>query len=189
MEIKTAEFVKGIKGTNNILFDGIPEVAFIGRSNVGKSSTINYLLGRKSLVKTSSKPGKTKEINFFLVNSDTYFVDLPGYGFSRMSKKGSDKLNKHILWYLTDPDIKPKYVVVIIDAKVGLTEFDLETLSLLDEFDHRVLVVANKIDKLKKNDIRKRIDEIYKELPDKDIIPFSSKEKIGKEKLLSLIFS
>ncbi len=189
MEIKTAEFIKGIRGTNNILFDGIPEVAFIGRSNVGKSSTINYLLNRKSLVKTSSKPGKTKEINFFLVNGDTYFVDLPGYGFSRMSKKGSEKLNKHILWYLTDSSIIPKYVVVIIDAKVGLTNFDIETLALLSEFGHRTLVVANKIDKLKKNDVNKKINEIQNQLGDKCIVPFSVKEKIGKEKLLDLIFS
>jgi len=189
MEIKTAEFVKGIKGTDDILFKGIPQVAFIGRSNVGKSSTINCLLNRNNLVKTSSKPGKTREINFFLVNNEMYFVDLPGYGFSTMSKKGSEKLSKHILWYLTDPDIRPKHVVVIIDSKVGITDLDKEILNLLGEFGHRVLIAANKIDKLKKNDIRKKIEEIRVGSGDKQVIPFSAKDKIGRQELLDLIFS
>ncbi len=189
MEIKTAEFIKGIKGTNSILFDGISQVAFIGRSNVGKSSVINCLLNRKKLVKTSSKPGKTKEINFFLVNNSMYFVDLPGYGFSGMSKKGSNKLGRHILWYLTDPKINPKYVVVIIDARIGITDFDNDTINLLNEFGHKILIVANKIDKLKKNDIYKKIDKIRAEVNNKQTIPFSAKDKIGRQELLSLIFS
>jgi len=189
MEIKTAEFIKGIKGTDDILFDGVPQVAFAGRSNVGKSSVINCLLNRKDLVKTSSKPGKTKEINFFLVNDKIYFVDLPGYGFSGMSKKGSEKLGKHILWYLTDPKIRPKYVVIIIDAKVGVTDFDSETLDILDEFGHTVLVVANKIDKLKKNDIRKKIDEVRAKSGNKPVVPFSAKDKTGRQKLLELIIT
>ena len=80
MKIQSAEFIRGIKGTNPILNSSLPQIAFVGRSNVGKSSTLNALLNRKDLVAVSKKPGKTTEINFFLVNEKIYFVDLPGYG-------------------------------------------------------------------------------------------------------------
>jgi len=189
MEIKSAEFIKGIKGTDSILEDGIPQVAFIGRSNVGKSSTINVLVSRKSLVKTSSKPGKTREINFFLINKEIYFVDLPGYGFAKLALRRVDKLQKHILWYLETNEITPKYVVVIVDAKVGLTELDKEFINFLNELGHKIIIVANKIDKLKKNDISKQINNIKKEVGDIDVFPFSAKKKIGRQELIKILFS
>ncbi len=185
--IKTAEFVKGIKGSDDILRDGVPHVAFVGRSNVGKSSSINYILSRKSLVKTSSKPGKTTEINFFFVNESVYFVDLPGYGFAKMSKKSSDKLDRHILWYLTQSEVRPEYVVMVIDSKVGMTSLDKDVLALLNEEGHSVLVISNKIDKLKKNDIRKRIDVVREQSGDKKVFPFSAKEKKGREEFLEYV--
>lgn len=189
MEIKIAEFIKGIKGTDDILYDGVPQVVFVGRSNVGKSSTINCLVGRKSLVKTSAKVGKTREINFFLINNNIYFVDLPGYGFAGMSQKGSEKLNKHIAWYLRDFELKPKYTVVIIDAKVGVTDFDKQMIEILDKSCHNVIVLANKIDKLKKNDIRKKIEEFHIESGGKLVFPFSAKEKVGRVEVLGILFS
>jgi len=189
MDIKSAEFIKGIKGTDDILLDVIPKVAFVGRSNVGKSSTINCLVGRKSLVKTSAKVGKTREINFFLINNKIYFVDLPGYGFAGMSQKGAFKLNKHLAWYLKDFELKPKYTVVIIDAKVGITDLDKQMIEILDECGHNVVVIANKIDKLKKNDIRKRIEEFRIESGGKIVIPFSAKEKVGRIEVLEVLFS
>jgi len=94
MEIKSAEFIKGILGTNELLEDERLQVAFIGRSNVGKSSVINSLVNRKDLVKSGSKPGKTRQINFFLINGKVYFVDLPGYGFLKASLKEKEKLGK-----------------------------------------------------------------------------------------------
>ncbi len=189
MKIKTAEFVKGIIGTDKILFDGIPQVAFIGRSNVGKSSAINCLTGKKGLARTSASPGKTREINFFFINNKIYFVDLPGYGFSKMSKEASDKVNENIEWYVRDSEVKPRYTVVIIDSKVGVTDSDKLAIEILDESGHNVIIVANKIDKLKKNDIRKKMEEFYTESGGKLIFMFSAKDRIGCDELLKLFFS
>ena len=97
MDIKSAEFVKGIMGTDKILEDNKPQIVFVGRSNVGKSSIINLLANRKNLVKSSSKPGKTKQINFFLINKKVFFVDLPGYGFMKMDLKKKEKIRKLII--------------------------------------------------------------------------------------------
>ncbi len=187
-KIISAEFEKGIKGTDVILDKPIPQVAFIGRSNVGKSSVINSLLGRKNLVKSSSVPGKTREINFFLVNKNIYFVDLPGYGFAKMSKKESEKLRKLIWWYFTSGEAKPKFVVLIVDAKVGITELDLDMIGVLKEYNHNVIILANKIDKLKKNDIKKKVFEI-KEKVYEEVIAFSAKTKYNKEKILTNLMS
>ena len=143
-QIKTAEFTKGIAGSNSILDSDIPQIAFIGRSNVGKSSVINSITGRKSLVKSSATPGKTREINFFLINKDVYFVDLPGYGFARMSKTLSEKLRKLILWFFTSGEASPKLVVLIIDSRIGPTELDMEMLEVLKDSGHKVLVLANR---------------------------------------------
>ena len=93
--IKDAKFIKGIIGTDNLLTDGTPQVAFIGRSNVGKSSIINALVNRKGLVSSSSQPGKTTEINLFNINKELYFVDLPGYGYAKLSQKKREKLRKN----------------------------------------------------------------------------------------------
>ena len=175
-KIISAEFVKGILGSNDILKDNIPQVAFIGRSNVGKSTVINSLLDRKSLVKSSATPGKTREINFFLINKKVYFVDLPGYGFAKLSKKQIDKLRKLILWYLSSEEASPKVVVLIIDAKVGLTELDMEMIYLLEEFDHNILIIANKADKLKQGELIKQSDSIENKLGEK-VFFYSAKTK------------
>jgi len=186
VKVTSAKFIKGIKGTNSILDDGIPEVAFIGRSNVGKSSVINSLVGRKGLVKSSSVPGKTREINFFLINELVYFVDLPGYGFARMARKESDKLKKLIWWYFTSGEALPKTVVLIVDAKVGVTDLDLEMIGVLQEYNHNVLVLANKIDRLKKNDIKKRVLEIEGKVSE-NVLPYSAKTDLNKDKLLAYL--
>ncbi len=188
MNINSAEFVKGIKGTNSILNDLIPQVAFIGRSNVGKSSVINSLIGRKSLVKSSATPGKTREINFFLINKNIYFVDLPGYGFTKLSQKQGEKLRQMILWYFTSGEAKPKLIVLIVDANVGPTDLDKEMLSILRESNLNVLVIANKIDKLKKNDIKKQLSKIQEELG-VDILHYSAKEKINVKALLNILLA
>ncbi len=188
ININTAEFKKGITGTNSILQDPISQIVFIGRSNVGKSSVINSLTGRKSLVKSSATPGKTREINFFLINKEMYFVDLPGYGFAKMSKKQSEKLRKLILWYFTSGESMPRLVVLIIDAKVGATDLDMEMLEILREHNHNVLIVANKVDKLKKNDIKKKISEIEQKTGER-VFSYSAKTKLNKEGLLCEIFS
>ena len=189
MEIKTAEFVKGVIGTDKILEDHKPQIAFVGRSNVGKSSIINLLANRKNLVKSSSKPGKTRQINFFLINKKVYFVDLPGYGFIKINLKKKEKIRKLIIWYLFRSDVKIDKVVLIIDAKTGLTDFDMEMLNLLKNTEREIIIVANKIDKLKKNDIKAQISKIEKITGHSQIIPFSAKTKKGKEELLEKIFN
>ena len=189
MKIKTAEFIKGLTGPDKILFDGIPQVAFIGRSNVGKSSTINCLTNKKGLARTSARTGKTREINFFFINNKIYFVDLPGYGFAKMSREDSDKVNANIEWYVRGLEVRPKYTVVIIDSKVGITDSDKLAIDILDESGHNVIIVANKTDKLKKSDIHKKNEEFRIESGGKLIIMFSAKDRTGRGELLKLFFS
>ena len=182
-KIKTAEFSRGITGTNEILTDDRPQIAFVGRSNVGKSSLINSLVGNKKLARSSSTPGKTQEINFFLINNSIYFVDLPGYGFAKISKKRRDKLRKMIIWYLTYGEVRPKKVVLIIDAKVGIKDFDLEMIDLLQTEQIDFIVVANKIDKIKKNYLARVEKEIQEKIGTQEMMIYSSKTFLNKAKL------
>ncbi len=184
MEINKAEFIKGVLGTNDILTDGTPQVAFIGRSNVGKSSVINSLLQRKKLAKSSSTPGKTQQINFFLVNDKVYFVDLPGYGFAKLSKEKREKLRKMISWYFAESGANPKKVVLIIDSKVGTTEFDVEMANFLKELRLDVVIVANKSDKLNQSGCVKNLKLIQNTLKEKKVMLYSAKTKKGREGLL-----
>jgi len=188
MDIKTAEFVKGIIGTNKILEDGKPQIVFIGRSNVGKSSVINSLVQRKNLVKSSSVPGKTQQINFFLINKEIYFVDLPGYGFIKVSPKKKEKIRKMMLWYLFYSGVKFKKAVLIIDVKVGPSEFDIEMFDLLNRHDYEIVVVANKVDKLKQGDINRQLKLVREKINANDILLYSAKTKRGRNELLKALF-
>jgi len=188
MEIKTSKFVKGIIGTDKILEDGKPQIVFIGRSNVGKSSVINSLAKRNNLVKSGSRPGKTQQINFFLINEKVYFVDLPGYGFITASLERKEKIRKMILWYLFYSEVKFKKVVLIIDALTGPSEFDKEILGLLNKNEYPIILVANKIDKLKKNKLTGRLKVLQEETGHNEIILYSAKTKKGRDELLAKIF-
>lgn len=187
MEIVSAEFVKGIIGSDDILHDGKIQIAFIGRSNVGKSSVINSLVRRKGLVKSSRSPGKTREINFFLINNEQYFVDLPGYGYAKVSQKMREKLRRLIVWYLLDTKVEGRKIVVIIDAKVGLTDFDREILYALEQRGEEIILIANKFDKIKKSDALKRTKELQEEVGNHTLIPYSAKKNIGRNDLLEKI--
>ncbi len=183
MNIRSAEFVKGITGTDEILTDGVPQVAFVGRSNVGKSSMINSLVNSKNLVKVGKKPGKTTEINFFSINHrEFYFVDLPGYGFAEMRPEAKEKIQKHIYWYLTASGAKPICIVIILDIKAGLTDFDKEMIHLLHEQKHPYLVVANKLDKLNQKEAAAQIALIKKENYGQEVATYSSVEAKGRER-------
>ncbi len=181
------EFRRGIKGTDNILFDGRPQVAFVGRSNVGKSSTINAILGAV-VARTSSTPGKTQEINFFEVGGKGYFVDLPGYGYARMTDEAQEKIRKHIAWYITGGEAKPKLLVLILDARVGATEHDRELITLARQEGHPLLIIANKIDKLSGNDRPKAMANLVLEFPDADIIQFSAAKKENVTEVRKFLF-
>jgi GTP-binding protein len=187
--IKSAQFVKGVVGSDSIMQEKTPQIAFVGRSNVGKSSVINALTGVKNLAISSSTPGRTLQLNFFLINEEVFFVDLPGYGYSKISLKQAEKMRKMIMWYLESGEAKPKKVVLIIDANVGPTKFDLEMMELLMENRHEVVVVANKIDKVKQSEIVKKKRAIIEKLDTENIVYFSIKTKQGKEELLEKLMA
>jgi GTP-binding protein len=189
MEIKSAVFVKGVTSALGIFEDGLPHVAFIGRSNVGKSSTINALTKIKSLAKTSSTPGHTKQINFFLINNKFYIVDLPGYGFARGSHSGRGALHDLIRDYLFNQDEVNQKVVLIIDAKVGPTSDDLETLQALEEYGKNIIVAVNKIDKLKNSEAKAKLLKIHSLVGGHKVLAYSAEKKTGVQALLAEIVS
>lgn len=176
--------MKGIIGTDPLV--EMPQVAFVGRSNVGKSSLMNSLLGQKDLVKTGKTPGKTQEINYFLVNSNYYFVDVPGYGFAQMPQVERAKLEKLIVWYLSLP-LPLRKVVLVIDSVVGPTGQDVEVYNTLRDDDVDVIVVANKIDKLGRNDALKAVEKIKEILGEDRVIPYSSLLKEGRNEVLACL--
>ncbi len=186
--INSAQFIQGIVGTADILYDGVPQIAFIGRSNVGKSSLINALVNRTNLVKVGKKPGKTLEINFFSINHrECYFVDLPGYGYAKVSPRAKEKLAKLILWYLQYSEVRPYKVVLILDCKVGVTIFDTEMLKILRECGHPFIIVANKIDKLNQKELGTAVQAIKNAAGDADMVTYSAQDKKDTESLLAAI--
>ena len=163
----------------------LPEIAFAGRSNVGKSSLINTLLNRKKLVKTSNTPGKTQTINFFNVNDHLIFADLPGYGFARVPEKIKKTWRIMVERYLLNRQTL-KSVVFIIDIRRNPTEWDLKMKSWLEENGIDYILVATKTDKVTKKERKDKLNKISEAfLQDKDtvLIPFSSKNKEGRKKL------
>ncbi len=189
MKIKSAEFKKGIIGPDPILLNGKPQFAFIGRSNVGKSSVINSLVNQKNLVKTGKKPGKTTEINFFLINNQFYFVDLPGYGYAKVSPEKKERIRNLILWYITDHEFKPKKIVLILDIKAGLTAFDEEMIELLRDQGHDYIILANKADKLGKKDLDIQIKQIKDLSHEENIVVHSATKKTGQGELINRLFN
>lgn len=190
--INSAEFKKGIVGTNVILTDGVPHIAFVGRSNVGKSSTINSLVNRKDLVKTSNKPGKTTEINFFSINNGKcYFVDLPGYGYAEASPKQKESIEKLILWYVMYAEVPLHKVVLILDSRAGLTAFDKEMIRVLREHDHPYLIVANKADKLNQKETSAQLRAIKEAAHEATVVAYSATTATPKERdaLLAQVFA
>ncbi|MFA6475031.1 MAG: ribosome biogenesis GTP-binding protein YihA/YsxC [Patescibacteria group bacterium] len=189
MPITSAKFIQGIVGTTEILDDAVPQVAFIGRSNAGKSTIINSLTHNKKLARVSRTPGRTQEINLFLINKKIYFLDLPGYGYAKVSKKDQVWLQKLINWHLFKGPYIQKKVVLIIDAYLGPTDLDLEMLARLDEHDKDVVVIANKIDKIRQPDFAQQMANLRAQLPGHLIIPYSSKTKTGVNDLLKEILA
>jgi len=190
MEIISAQFVRSVVGSHNLIVDDIPQVSFVGRSNVGKSSVINALVGQKKLVRSSCTPGKTQEINFFLIDEKIYFVDLPGYGYAKLGKKYREKLRRLILWYFISGEAPVTKVALIIDAKAGLRDFDREMIAILTEYQHPFIIIANKVDKLNQKKLYKSMKDITEEVGAfVKIFPFSAKTGKGKEKLTNDILS
>ena len=183
MKIKSAEFIKGVAGEDEILHDEIPQVAFIGRSNVGKSSVINSLVG-KELARSSSVPGKTREINFYLINKEFYLTDLPGYGYAKASLEERDQLRQLILWYLLFANIDHQKIVLIIDAEIGPTEQDMMMARRINERQKDMVIVANKSDKVKKSQYQNQMQDLQLKFGINKIIPYSATKRQGIEELM-----
>lgn len=188
MKITSTKFMKGLVGDDEILADGIPQIAFIGRSNVGKSSLINVLTNSK-ISRTSSFAGRTQEINVFLVNDSFYLIDLPGYGFARASGLGREKIGGLIDSYLFGSIHSQKKIVLIIDANVGITEKDMLMIQELQRHHKDFILVANKIDKMNQSEYSKKFKEIQKIIGENKVIPFSTKTRKNLEEISSKIFN
>ena len=180
MKILSANFSKGLKGTDPILYEPLPQIAFVGRSNVGKSSLMNCLLNSKGLVKSGKTPGKTKEINFFSINRNMYFVDLPGYGFSSVIADKREQFSKMIQWYLMEP-IQKRKVVFVLDSRISPSELDIEMYRILRENNADIIIVANKIDTLSQKDRYANLKALSEAFPGNHIIPCSATTKYGRE--------
>ncbi|SKA90131.1 GTP-binding protein [Caloramator quimbayensis] len=191
MIIKKAELAATAVAASQYPKEGYPEAAFVGRSNVGKSSLINSLLNRKSLARISSVPGKTRTINFYNINDEYYFVDLPGYGYAKVSKEEKKKWAGIIEGYLFNRN-ELKIIFLLVDIRHEPTEDDKLMLEWIKSSNHKFAVIATKSDKLSKNQMIKNINIIKKSLmlSDEDfLIPFSSQTKQNREEILDLIES
>lgn len=183
MKINSAEIIISAVSKKQYPDDRLPEIALAGRSNVGKSSFINRMIQRKKLVRTSSKPGKTQTLNFYLINEGFYFVDVPGYGYAKISKSEREKWGKMMEEYFeTREDLRA--VVLLTDVRHPPTKDDLQMYHYLKHFDIPVIIIATKLDKVAKNQRPKHIKQtkIAFQLVEGDtIIPFSSETGEGKD--------
>lgn len=184
-----AEFILSAVQPGAFLRDGRPQVAFAGRSNVGKSSVINRLLNRKNFARVGATPGKTTQVNYFLIDGRIYFTDLPGYGYAKVSKEERDRWGRLMENYFQEQGLIT-LGVLIVDARHKPTADDVTMCTWFKEGGCPLIVVANKLDKLKKNEIEPNLQRIWDtlELPDTAaLIPFSAEKGIGKTELLSAI--
>lgn len=189
MEIKQAEFIISAVAAAQYPSDNRVEIAFAGRSNVGKSSLINTLTNRRKLVKVSGTPGKTRLVNFFLINNEFYFVDLPGYGYAKVSKVEKESWGKVIETYLTKRE-QLKKIVLLVDCRHKPSMDDINMYKWIKYYNYEAIVVATKIDKLTKNELQKNLKMIRETLelnPNDKLLTFSSLKKMGKEELLEVI--
>ena len=190
MEIKKAEFTLSAPMVSMCPKDNKPEYAFIGRSNVGKSSLINMLTNRKGLAKTSATPGKTLLINHFIINDDWYLVDLPGYGFAKRSKKELQKLEQMISGYILQRE-QLVNVFLLVDVRLEAQKIDLEFIQWLGDSSVPFAIVFTKADKLSATKVnqneayKKVLSETWEELP--PIFVTSSDKKQGRDEVLDYI--
>lgn len=190
MIIKSSEFVISAVKRAQYPKDERAEIAFVGRSNVGKSSIINAITNRKKLARVSQTPGKTRLINFFIINDDFYLVDLPGYGYAKVSKQEKESWGKTIETYLCDRE-ELKRVVLLVDSRHKPTADDIMMHEWIKHYGYDVIVVATKSDKLSNNELaksRKIIRETLKLNKEDKLYFFSSVNKKGRDELIDNLF-
>lgn len=190
--LQSVSFEKSITGEDPILAKPVSNVVFAGRSNAGKSSVINTVAGR-SVAKVSQKPGKTQTINFYSVDSDgAYLVDLPGYGYAKMSAKRAEKIRKQMIWYLARSGASIGLLVLVVDIRRGLQDIDQQLLDIAAGEHIPTVIVANKVDKCNQSELvanRRSLQQEVNERSDirPDMIEFSAQKEIGKEALIQII--
>ncbi|MDY0408594.1 ribosome biogenesis GTP-binding protein YihA/YsxC [Virgibacillus soli] len=189
MKVTQAEYVISAVSPKQYPTENIPEIALAGRSNVGKSSFINKLIQRKSLARTSSKPGKTQTLNYYLINEQFYFVDVPGYGYAKVSKKEREKWGSMMETYFQSR--KPlKAVILVTDIRHEPTKDDIQMYQYLKYHQLPVIVIATKLDKIPKNkqaQFKKRTQTVLELDKDDHLIAFSSETAEGKEQAWAAI--
>ena len=191
VNLQNAEFIKSAADKAGIIRDGLPATVFAGRSNVGKSSVINRLLNRKNFARVGSAPGKTTHINYFLVDKKFYFIDLPGYGYAKVSKTEKSRWGRLMEDFFASPELI-SLGVLIVDARHKPTKDDVAMAEWFYGTGCSLVIVANKWDKLKKREYEPNVEAIRETLalpPDVPVIPFSAERGDGKDVLLRRILT
>ncbi|MEG0842828.1 MAG: ribosome biogenesis GTP-binding protein YihA/YsxC [Romboutsia sp.] len=183
MKIRSSEITMSAISKSQYPEEGIPEIALVGRSNVGKSSTVNTLLNRRSFARISQTPGKTRTINFYLINKEFFFVDLPGYGYAKVAKSEKDKWGTIMERYLEDRD-ELCAIFLLVDIRHEPTNDDVMMYDWIKHFGYNCVVIATKADKISRGQYQKHISIIRKKLnleSTEKVIPISSLKKTGVE--------
>ncbi len=186
MNFQIVDFTKSVATPNMLVQDGLPQIAFSGKSNVGKSSVLNCVLQRKNFARVGQKPGKTIHINYFLVDHRAYFVDLPGYGYAQVAATEMERWGRLMESYFNRPELLT-LGVMIVDARHEPTKLDRVMADLFKNTGRPYLVVANKLDKLKKSEIEPNMERIRQSLQlpaEIRLIPFSAEKGTGRDALV-----
>ena len=189
MQVKNPQFEISAVQSNQYPKTNLPEIVLVGKSNVGKSSFINTMVNRKNLARTSSEPGKTRQINFYNIDNSFYFVDLPGYGFSKMSKKEQEQVGNFIEYYLQHRE-QISLVIFLVDIRHTPTENDKLMYDYIIRSGLPCIILANKADKIaitKVDDNVKNIQNVLNPMKDIPIFPFSAERKIYNENIWKTI--
>ena len=191
MQFHNASFLTSCATKDQWMIDDVSEVCFVGKSNVGKSSLINALMNRKSLARTSAEPGKTQTINYYNVNDAFYLVDLPGYGYAKVSKEVKEKWGKMIERYLKRSKVL-RAVFLLIDIRHDPSANDKMMYDWIVAQGYEPIIIATKLDKIKRSQVQKNVKAIKEGLgvlPGTTIIPFSSETKQGRDEIWELVES
>ncbi len=189
INLQKAEFILSAAAPKDFLRDGLPQIAFAGRSNVGKSSVINRLLNRKNFARVGAAPGKTTHINYFKIDNAFYLVDLPGYGYAKVSQAEKDRWGRLMESYFADPGLMT-LGVMIVDSRHKPTADDCTMAQWFRDAGCPLVVAANKLDKLRKSETGPNLQRVRETLElgeDVPVIPFSAEKGDGKQELLDLI--
>ena len=189
MLVKNPKFEISAVGAKQYPKNGLPEIVLVGKSNVGKSSFVNTMINRKKLARTSSEPGKTRQINFYNIDDSFYFVDLPGYGYSKMSKKEQEQVGKFIEEYLFNRQ-EISLIIFLVDIRHNPTENDKLMYNYIISSGLPFIILANKADKIAITKVNNAVTDLQKSLnPIGDIttLPFSSERKIYKDEVWKII--